>query len=118
MTMLLASGQSFAGVALRSSLADSHDISPCQPFSRNSRRWRVASPEFSALVNLTMSKPSARARARISSRASEVELGIVHHGRLARHAIAEQGTKGGPRFHAHVPFTHEGKLRPWNFSEV
>src|SRR6185312_17382346 len=72
---------------------------------------------------------SASARARMASRAStasgppifaasEIELRIMRHRRLARHAIGEQRAERGARFHPRVPFGKGGKFGPGDFAEI
>src|SRR5690348_4205271 len=116
--MLLASGQRLTGLARRSSFDAIQPIEPCQPWARKSRRWPAAPGKSVALAKRTTSKPSDCARARMVSRMSEVEFCIVHHRRLAGHAVAEQSTKRGTRLDADVPLAGERKLRPGNLAEI
>src|SRR3569832_933771 len=116
--MLFASGQSVWGSARRSALRAIHSIDPCRPSPRKAPRRAADPPGAAARVKRTTSKPSARARARIAPRGSEIELGIVHDRRLTGQAVREQRTEGRPRLHADVPFVHGRIFLPRDFTEI
>src|SRR6185295_14794250 len=123
--MLFAADHSFSGSARRSAVASIHAMSPWWPALRYAPRFSAAARGAFATVNPTASKPSARARARIRSRKSsvtagplEVELRIMRHRRLTRHAVAEQGAEGGTRFDPDVPVGELREFRPGDLAVI
>src|SRR5512146_1907059 len=118
--MLFASGHNVDGSLRRFTLRSIQSIDPWRPPPRNCSRRAPARGGALAPANLTVSKPSARARAEIASRNAdlEIELCIGGRRRLARHPVRKQTAKRGPRFDPHIPFRGGGMFRPRNFSEI